>query len=694
LRLPLARSRRLPGGSRARGALGAEGLAGEELVALLCALPVVGLAVWWALDEGGYRPLEWQPGTLVVLGVLVAAGLGGAAAVRTRAAAVAVAAAAGYTAWSYLSVLWADAPGTALEGSHRTLLYAAVLCLFALLPWSARVLTGVVAAWCLAIAAIGVSMLFRLAGTDAPLELFNDGRLAEPLGYQNATAALWTLAAFPSLVLAARPETPVLLRPLLLASSGLLLELAVLSQSRGWLLATPVVAVALLALTPQRVRLALFALPVAIAGGLALPRLLDPYAAASGLGAAEQARALVPTLDPLVEIVAATAAGLLFAGIGMVLVDRSTEVPARVRVWSGRVAAGLAAAALLAGAGAAWAATDGDPGGRLQEAWEDFKAFEDTDSGPNPNRFASLGSTRYDFWRVAVTRFAERPVTGLGQDNFAYAYLEDRRSSFEEPRWIHSLPLRLLTHTGVVGALLAAALFGALLAAALSRSAPLDVRTARAAALAPLVVWLVHGSVDWLWEFPALSVPALAFAGAALVVAAPPVARRQAPAALLARTAVVAVAAAGAMAVAVAFFAERDVTRAATDWPRAPADAIRRLERAEDLAPLDPRPLLVAGVIAQRRGRLAESRAAFAAAAERDPRNWFAHFELGLVAGLQRDRTAARRALLEARERNPRDATIALALVRLRQGRPLSLAEADREYTTRVQRRLGKPRTG
>ena len=34
----------------------------------------------------------------------------------------------------------------------------------------------------------------------------------------------------------------------------------------------------------------------------------------------------------------------------------------------------------------------------------------------------------------------------------------------------------------------------------------------------PLVVWLIYGSVDWFWEMPALSGPALGFLGVAVAL--------------------------------------------------------------------------------------------------------------------------------------------------------------------------------
>src|SRR6185437_10010781 len=99
---------------------------------------------------------------------------------------------------------------------------------------------------------------------------------------------------------------------------------------------------------------------------------------------------------------------------------------------------------------------------------------------------------------------------------FGDYYLTMRRTG-EEPSWTHSLELRLLAHTGIVGFLL----FGGFLVAAASAAArtrrrgDADARLLAAALLMPLVVWLIHGSLDWFWEVPALSGPALGFLGAA-----------------------------------------------------------------------------------------------------------------------------------------------------------------------------------
>ena len=106
------------------------------------------------------------------------------------------------------------------------------------------------------------------------------------------------------------------------------------------------------------------------------------------------------------------------------------------------------------------------------------------------------------------------PVGGLGQDNFTDYYLP-RRHTQEEPAWVHSLELRLLAHTGLVGFILFAIFLVAALTAALRtrRRGDALMRAAAGAGLMALVVWLIHGSVDWFWEMPALSGPALGFLG-------------------------------------------------------------------------------------------------------------------------------------------------------------------------------------
>ena len=83
-------------------------------------------------------------------------------------------------------------------------------------------------------------------------------------------------------------------------------------------------------------------------------------------------------------------------------------------------------------------------------------------------------------------------------------------------RDVHSLELEQLAELGLVGLLaLAAFLAGVLLAA---RTALRRDPAAAAGAAAAALVWLLHASIDWDWQLPAVSLPALVLAGALVVI--------------------------------------------------------------------------------------------------------------------------------------------------------------------------------
>src|SRR6202035_2319323 len=133
---------------------------------------------------------------------------------------------------------------------------------------------------------------------------------------------------------------------------------------------------------------------------------------------------------------------------------------------------------------------------------------------------SGLGSNRYDFYRVALHEFTAHPILGIGVDNFQQQYLRLGHSE-ETPHYPHSLELRTLTQTGLLGALLAiVGLAAALLAGwrAIRRADPLG-RTVAAAALGGFLYWVLHGSFDWFWEFAGLGAPAFALLGVACSLA-------------------------------------------------------------------------------------------------------------------------------------------------------------------------------
>lgn len=667
---------------------------------LLAVLPALAVLGWWALDDGGYAPTAWLPGTLVVVASLVVAvvALGRGVRIPSRAAGIALAALGAYAAWSLLSVLWADAPGPAFEGTLRTIGFLAWFALFCVLPWTRPAAMTVVVLFVLGIAAIAVATLIRVTGAADVGEFFADARLATPLAYQNANASLWTIAAFPALLLASRRELPLLLRPFLLAAAGLLLGMALLSVSRGWLFTLPVPLIVALVLVPGRLRLALFALPIAVVAALIGPDLLEPYDAGGGLAPAEAAAAVAPAFDEAARSLLIGAGALLVVGLALALADRQVQPSEPVRRRANRVAAALLAALVVAGAIGGLAAADFDPFGRLDQAWTDFRSYDQTPE-TGESRLAALGTTRYDFWRVSLDVWRDNPLGGVGQDNFAQPYLVRRATPLEEPRWTHSLELRLLVHTGIVGLLLFAAFVVAAGVAALRRWRAREEtdddlrRTLCVAAILPAVVWLAHGSVDWLWEYPALSASALALTGLAAALRREPHEHRHRARSRV-RRAIPAVAGLGAVlvivAVAASWLAELDVRAAARTWPEDPPAAFQRLDRARALAPLQARPSLVEGIIALRMQDLGHAREALERASDREPADWFAQFELGLLATVEDRMDDAKAHHRSASLLNPLDPVVREAVRRVDSGRPMDFAEADRAFSERAARRFGR----
>jgi hypothetical protein len=621
---------------------------------------------------------------------------------------IACAAFALYVAWSFLSVTWANDQGAAFLGSVRALVYLATFLTFAVLPWrewSAKVALGMLVA---ALGALALLTAIRLAALANPATLFLNARLSYPLGYYNADAAMFMVTAITAVALCSRQPVRPVLRVAGITIAAVCLQLAVLAQSRGWLFTAPIVLILALLLVPNRLRLLVAALGPAIATAAVAPTLLNLYdrATVGGVALAE------PHLGGVLHregshavhaMLAADAVLALVVALGVIL-DRRVSLGRRAQARIGRLSSAAAAVVVLAVVAAALAATHGHPLARAERAWNSFADVNNNANGSS--RFTTLGSQRVDFWRVALHEFARHPVGGIGQDNFAAPYLRERHTG-QEPRWTHSIELRLLTHTGLVGALLFALFLLAVLLA--SRAGPRKhhaERVSAAIALLPLVVWLVHGSIDWLWEFPALSVAALSFAGAATAVGSPrslgtpeggagrdarKSSRRYPKRLLLPAWICAALLGVGALtALVIPFMASRKVEQALSVWPRHPGEAYAQLRSATALLPFDDQIYLLGGAIALNLEDFPAARHWLEETERHDHQSWLAPFALGLLEG-EAGRTALARArLTRALGLNPREPAIALALARLAQGRPLSFAEAQQLLARRNQQRFGR----
>ena len=598
------------------------------------------LFVVWATSQAGYPVTHWAPGGLIVLALLgVALGVVG---LDLRAVPlpvkIAVGCLAGYTALSFASILWAAVPGDAWEGANRTLLYLLVFALFALWPQRGASAALLLGAWTLAMIALAafVALHVNAAGARSLQSLMPaEGRLVYPAGYVNASAAMWLMAFWPALLLARSERLPWGLRGVLAGGAVLLAEVALLSQSRGSLYATPVMLVLVFALLPGRVRTFAMLVPVAAGIGAAAPAVLrvgDHLK--NGL-----VRPAAIHSATVAMFAAAVAVGLLVA-IGAAIEQRrsfSASTAKRVHRSLAAVAALALVAILVGGLVAA-----GNPVKRIEHGWHTFKVGYSADSTGGSRLVSGLGSARYDFYRVALDEFAAHPLGGIGADNFQQQYLAHRRSE-ETPHYPHSVELRTLAETGVIGALLAlVGLAAALLAAARGLRGPDPLgRVVVAAALGGFAYWGVHGSVDWFWEFAGLGAPAFALLGLACALSPRETSRSagsQTPRA------------AGncrrrcgwrswpSPSLTAPWLSRLQVQSAARVWTKSPQTAFARLNGAARLNPLSDEPYLVAGSIALRFGDLARADHEFALALERSPGDAYATLERGAIASTEDDR--------------------------------------------------------
>lgn len=521
-----------------------------------------------ALTFGGYHPRHWGVGAIAVALLLCWTVAQGKLATLRSPAGAAIAAGAALTVWTATSWMWAEySRHNVWDETNRTLLYVACVALgTTTMAWS-RSLERCAGWLCAGFAATALVTIWRIANPDTLGNIFASGRLDFPIGYANGAAAFFSIGMLllcgaavhlihyvpqqrPHHIVARNAQfqqryTRVLQvgarvgAGLAVACAGICLQLAVLAQSRGAVIAIiPAIAISYAA-TSQRWTLGIIHLTLLATTSAAIGPLGDPYTRLTAArvardenrpGASElQQLALAAVREAATTILwAAVITGV--CGLTLAAVAHWKRAHPRRKVFApstarlvGQVVAIAACTVLIIGGGSKFNA-----GSWLQLQGNACRtaAFPPDNQAPQQqvsagSHFGDVGSNRCDFWRVSLRGWAHNPIAGIGANNFG-GYYAQHRNSDELPRQSHSLPLQFVGELGFVGIILV--LVGIwTLAVAVARFLSSGSRRSAlfAGATAAIVYWLVHSSVDWLWNLPAVTIPVMVLAGGMIACVSP-----------------------------------------------------------------------------------------------------------------------------------------------------------------------------
>jgi hypothetical protein len=321
------------------------------------------------------------------------------------------------------------------------------------------------------------------------------GRLEQPITYWNAEGLLAGLGLLLCVRLAGDRSRPAPIRLAAAAACAPLGAGVYLSYSRGALAVTVLGLIVLVAAAPTRSQLRAVSIGLAAGGAAAFSSsAFDGVASLAGT-AAEQQRDGAIVLMLLVLIMAG-------AALTNLICLRAEE--------SGRARLGLLPYArrlpAVAGVAVALCAVGLVAGGLGENAKAESAA-------PTASRFTTVGSVRYEYWRVGLEAFRREPLRGVGAGGYRVVWRQERRVPYAVTQ-VHSLPIEMAAELGLPGLLLLGTFVGAVGVAgrrALRRRTPLAP-----GAVAVCLAWLLHATIDWDWQLPAVTLPALVLAAGLL----------------------------------------------------------------------------------------------------------------------------------------------------------------------------------
>jgi hypothetical protein len=395
--------------------------------------------------------------------------------------------------WTALSLTWAPLGTPALVDLQRLALYLAVLvaaCAWLGLPRAVEVVEPGLLLGVVAVVGYGMSERFLPGLVELDASPIAFGRLEQPISYWNGMGLLAATGLVLSARLAGCASRPPALRAAGAAAAPLLGAGLLLTLSRGAFLAAAAGMVVLLVIAPergQRRSVELTAGAAGLAAALAAPL---PGLDEVGSGASRSSGAV---LLAAILTLSAAAAAVVHLRLSARAGDEGLRTHASVRPWRIAIAVAVAVGVVVA-AGAI------SPAGPDEES-----------RASSAQRLGSLESERYRYWEVAVDVFADHPLEGTGSGGFRVEWGREGAAEWGFAQDAHSLYLETAAELGLVGL----AFLGLFLAgvAASARRAFIHHREASVGAAAVVCTWAFHAAIDWDWEVPAVTLPALVAAG-------------------------------------------------------------------------------------------------------------------------------------------------------------------------------------
>jgi tetratricopeptide (TPR) repeat protein len=420
---------------------------------------------------------------------------------------------AAFAALTAVSIGWSVAPNDSWLEANRTLAYLACfaggVALARLAPDRVTAVVGAVLLGALVVAgyALATKLLPRELAAD---ELF--ARLRAPYGYWNATGLIGALGVPAALWFGSRRGGHPALSALAWPATAILLSVVLLAYSRGSLLALGAGLALWFACVPLRLRGAAVLAGGGVGAGVIAAWSFTTDALSLDVVGAGTRELAGQRFGMLVAVVLLA---LLLVGLAAnALRDREPLSP-RLRRRAGTVLVALVALAAVGGV----AAVAASPGG-IPHAVRKFTDPNASIPKNTPNRLTQAGSIRALYWKFGYQVWEGHKLEGTGVGGFASAHTRLTRGNAVSVTHAHGWLPQTAADLGLIGLLVSLALLIAWARAAL-RAAPLRrrrgtddaQRAATLTLLATVVVFGVHGLVDWTWFIPGVAVPALVAAG-------------------------------------------------------------------------------------------------------------------------------------------------------------------------------------